>query len=113
MPSALIWRSTCSDWSRLAMIAVSVSSISSRRGGKPVSIRTWWKRRGSSGWFSCTGDTLIATFDLWSQPAASAQARRSTQSPSARIRPCSSARGMNSAGETGPRRGWVQRTRAS
>ena len=45
--------------------------------------------------------------------AASAQARRRTRSPMARIAPLSSATGMNSPGETSPRSGWFQRTSAS
>ena len=50
----------------------------------------------------------------WSgQVAASAQAVRSTQSPSSLIRPVSSATGMNSAGEIMPRSGWRQRNSAS
>ena len=42
-----------------------------------------------------------------------AQAVRSTQRPSSRIRPVSSASGMNSAGEIRPRSAWNQRTSAS
>ena len=48
-----------------------------------------------------------------SQAATCSQASAMTQRPSVRIRPFSSASGMNSSGETRPRVGWRQRTRAS
>ena len=53
--------------------------------------------------------------DIWSvgQAVACTQALRSTHSPSATIRPVSSATPMNSPGGTRPRSGWCQRTRAS
>ena len=47
------------------------------------------------------------------QRVASAQAVSSTQASIAGIRPISSATGMNSAGDSRPRAGWFQRSRAS
>ena len=47
------------------------------------------------------------------QAASWLKAVRRTHSPIGRIRPLSSAAGMNSAGETGPSSGCVQRSKAS
>ena len=62
---------------------------------------------------TCSAETFTAIFSGLSQEAASRQAVRRTHSPMGRIRPVSSAMGMNSIGWTTPRPGWRQRNRAS
>ena len=96
---------------------LSVSSSSSDRGSRPVSSRI---ANTPSRKFS-SRNSIAETFTAMvvSGRPASTQARaclhasRSTQLPIGRIRPQSSATGMNCAGETGPRVGCVQRSSAS
>ena len=59
------------------------------------------------------GERLTAMRGLPAQRAASAQAVSSTQASIAGIRPISSATGMKSAGDSRPRAGWFQRSKAS
>ncbi len=60
-----------------------------------------------------TAETLTAIFSPSGHRTASAQAWANTHSPRGTMRPSSSARGMNSAGETKPRVGCFQRKSAS
>ena len=59
------------------------------------------------------GDRLTATQMSSGHFAASSHADLMTHSPSATIRPISSATGINSTGDTMPRSGWCQRSSAS
>src|SRR5579863_1953516 len=62
---------------------------------------------------NCRGDKLTETQILSGQWIASEHACLSAHSPSWMIRPISSATGMNSEGDTGPRSGWFHRIKAS
>ena len=63
---------------------------------------------------NCRGDRLTETLIYFGQSRRLARKRvRSTQSPIRTIMPLSSASGMKSAGDIGPRVGWFQRNSAS
>jgi hypothetical protein len=59
------------------------------------------------------GERLTESLSAGVQRAASLQASRSTQSPSLRMNPLSSASGMKVAGPIAPSRAWFQRSKAS
>ena len=98
-----------------------LSVISSTRhcGGSPLSSRA----AATSAIIRSCSSWRLETFTLTVKPdespillthsAAWVQARASTHRPICRIRPDSSAMGMNSSGGTRPRSGCCQRTRAS
>ena len=65
-----------------------------------------WFRCSAPRW-NCTGETLTATRTCSGQPAACAQASRTTQAPIGTMSPVSSAIGMKSAGEILPARRMV------
>src|SRR5471032_3345841 len=95
------------------MSTVSVTSMFSGEGGNPDSCMTAATRSANESSRNCTGDTFTATTTGSRQRAASAQERRSTHSPSGRIRPVRSAMGTKVVGGNSPRVGCVQRTSAS
>ena len=97
------------------MIALSVSSRMRSHGRMPAA---WTASRTSStspsdaSWraetFTDTRSGVPTAHAAW-KTAAWRQASKSRSRPSGTMRPVSSASGMNSAGETGPRSGCVQR----
>ena len=100
-------------------IEVSVSSRTSRVGVSPVSSTTLSISPMNSGRWTWSGDRLTLTKKSGSRSPAASQAATwraasaSTQRPSVRITPFSSARAMKSSGPIRPRVGWRQRTSAS
>ncbi|MPN57089.1 hypothetical protein SDC9_204783 [bioreactor metagenome] len=100
-----------------AIMTLSVISRTREDAGNSLSFSALRMILRRSGCSSCLDDRLIATYrsamPLSSQALACWQALRRTRSPSGRMRPVSSAIGMNSAGETIPRSGCSQRTSAS
>ena len=88
-------------------------SSSSRAGASPAAASAPTTAATSSRPRNWAADRFTATRTPPGQPAASAQARRSTHPPSGTISPVSSASGTNSPGGTRPRAGWRQRSSAS
>ena len=104
--------------SRSSTSRLSVSSSLSRSAGTSFTASARATSSTKFSWWNCCELTLTAIVKWLScgssfQRASSLQAECSTQRPSARIRPVSSATGMNFAGETRPCSGWCQRTSAS
>jgi hypothetical protein len=94
----------------------SVSSSSSRCGGRPAVESSRCTREMKSGCWNCSADTLMETGSSTPrvrQEAAWRTACDSTQSPMAMMKPLSSATGMNSDGDTSPSTGSPQRISAS
>src|SRR6202795_4230331 len=83
----------------------SVSSISSRSGGKPEFFNADWITSNKSACLNWTDDRLTANLMPAGHDVAASQARLSTHSPSGTISPVSSASGMNWSGGTSPRVG--------
>ena len=97
---------------------LSVSSSLSWAEGAPVMASTRATSSTKLAWRNWRELTLTAMVRCdragsLCQLASSLHAVCSTQRPSGRIRPVSSASGMNCAGDTMPRCGWAQRTSAS
>ena len=100
--------------SRSCIIAVSVTSSSSRDGLMPVLTIVSRTMPTKSLVMNCTGEMLTATKQLRrAGDGHLLQALRSTHSPIGPIMPVSSAIGMNSIGGIMPRSGCLQRIRAS
>ena len=99
------------------MIALSVSSSSSWPDATPVSARILARVVARSPRSSCTGETLtditIPSRPAWCQARKVVQASLNTHSPISRIRPVSSASGMNWSGGIAPNSGLRQRSSAS
>ncbi len=99
------------------MATPSVSSSSSHCGASPACASKLLMVAGKSAWRNCTADKLTAMVmgvnPLASHCANWVVAVRNTHSPIVNIRPLRSAIGMNSAGDTAPSSGWVQRSSAS
>ena len=118
MPSAFnSCRRSCTCWSWAAKLSVTSSCSCSAR--MPVELRMAATVSIHPGCASWARDRFTASKrgaappSFACQATKSSQALASTKSPSAPIRPHSSATGMNSTGETTPRAGCCQRTSAS
>jgi len=111
-----------SSWAVRWVSCMSTDSVISslrQAGSSPVSASTAVTCSTSPSLTNCRQETLTLT----DSPAASGivrcqdrnwrHASLMTKRPMGRIRPVSSARGMNRAGGMMPRWGWFQRTRAS
>ena len=105
--------STSCAASRSRTIALSVTSISSRRGDRPASPRMARMRRPKVRSFNCVGEMLNDSVICAGQARASLTAHRSSQSLSPRIRPQFSAMGMKRSGGTSPWTGCDHRASAS
>ena len=109
--------STAVVCSAFCITMLSVTSSSTRLAGTPVSSSTERSTEGRSPRSSCSTDTFTAMATScrpwWRQRLRVAQASRSTHSPIGRIRPDSSASGMNTAGEISPSSCEFQRSSAS
>ena len=92
---------------------LSVTSISSRAAGSPVTASADTTVEAKCGSSSCSPETLTATLMCLGQFIASRQASRSTHSPIETIRRVSSASGMNLTGLTEPCSLLFQRSSAS
>ncbi|MNI72594.1 hypothetical protein D3C73_1285460 [compost metagenome] len=95
---------------------LSVISSSRLELGRLYSSRSARSSSTSPGCISCTAEIFTAAVSVSPRSRKrhrSAQTCRSTQLPMLIIEPLVSASGMNSAGETGPKVGLVQRSSAS
>ena len=98
------------------MMRLSVTSRTRRSGGRPARASAAPTCSTMSGSWSWRAERLTLTWVVAPGPdsfATRLQASSMTQRPIGTISPVSSASGMKAAGESRPRRGWRQRTRAS
>ena len=88
-------------------------SSSKRDGASPASRSAARMAMAAPGARICNGDRFTASVTSSGQVAAIRAALAVIQLPSVMIAPVSSARGMNSSGNSSPLSGWNQRTKAS